>query len=223
MLAMTVPTNERRGPKLASGVSTLTRFPFRFTLRQVKNARVYRMRARAASTDATRARIRHAALELFLSRWYDEVTLAEVADAAGVTVQTVRNHFGSKDGLLTEAGEEMRARVQRQRDVAPGDVDAAVAAVARDYEQTGDGMVRLLALEARVPALAPRLAEGRAWHRDWVRRTFGASEEALPMLVVATDVYTWKLLRRDQALGPAETEAAMRRLVRSILHAGAEA
>jgi hypothetical protein len=36
-------------------------------------------------------------------------------------------------------------------------------------------------------------------------------------LVVATDVYTWKLLRRDRRLGRQRTEERIRRLVDAVL------
>jgi hypothetical protein len=39
----------------------------------------------------------------------------------------------------------------------------------------------------------------------------------LDLLVVATDVYTWKLLRRDRGLTRAATEARMLRLVEALL------
>jgi hypothetical protein len=41
--------------------------------------------------------------------------------------------------------------------------------------------------------------------------------ELTPELVVATDVYTWKLLRRDQGLSRDETVAAMLRIVQALL------
>ena len=36
-------------------------------------------------------------------------------------------------------------------------------------------------------------------------------------LIVATDVYTWKLLRRDQGLSRERTAAAIRHMVQAIL------
>jgi AcrR family transcriptional regulator len=183
----------------------------------MNTVRPYRMVARAAAMESTRARILDSAVELFHERWYDDLTLTVVAEAAGVSAQTVLNHFGTKEGLLAAVGAEMRERIERRRDVAPGDLDGAVAALVADYEVTGDAVIRLLALEGRVAGVAERLAAGRAWHRDWVARTFRASADMLPLLVVATDVYTWKLLRRDQGLGQADTLEAMRNLVRSLI------
>ncbi len=57
-------------------------------------------------------------------------------------------------------------------------------------------------------------------HRAWVEEVFAPyldvaddREELTDLLVVATDVYTWKLLRRDRRLGRDRTERRMRRLV----------
>ena len=41
------------------------------------------------------------------------------------------------------------------------------------------------------------------------------------LLVVATDVYTWKLLRRDRRLSVARTRERMEALVRAVLAARA--
>ena len=60
----------------------------------------YRLGKRAVTQDRTRQRITGAAERLYLERWYDDVSLREVAGEAGVALQTVVNHFGSKGGLL---------------------------------------------------------------------------------------------------------------------------
>jgi hypothetical protein len=50
------------------------------------------------------------------------------------------------------------------------------------------------------------LAQGRHEHRAWVAERFGSTQSGLSALeqerqitrlIVATDIYTWKLLRRD--------------------------
>ena len=62
----------------------------------MKAAKPYNMELRAAAAEATRERILVAAAEVFLERWYDDVTLAELAKRAGVSGQTVINHYGGK-------------------------------------------------------------------------------------------------------------------------------
>jgi AcrR family transcriptional regulator len=180
-------------------------------------AKRYSMELRAAAAEATHERILVAAQEAFLERWYDEVTLAAVARRAGVSGQTIINHFGGKDQLFAAAharlGEEL---VDRRYRAEPGDVAQAIDALLDDYEVTGDAVVRLLALEEKVPALGKMIAGGRKGHREWVETMFQAPE-LVPELIVATDVYSWKLLRRDQGLSREDTAAAIRHMVQAIL------
>lgn len=51
----------------------------------------------------TRADVVDAAIELFTERGWSGTTLAAIAEAAGVSVETIRNGFGSKKGLLRVA------------------------------------------------------------------------------------------------------------------------
>lgn len=177
----------------------------------------YSMELRAEAVEATRERILTAAYELFLDHWYDDVTLARIAKRARVSSQTVINHFGGKEGLLAGVQERFGGEVvSRRYSATPGDVDGLVAALMSDYEITGDAVIRLLALEEKVPSVGPMLAAGRRGHREWVEAMFDAPD-AVPELIVATDVYTWKLLRRDQGLSRRKTAAAMRRLIQGIL------
>jgi hypothetical protein len=57
----------------------------------------------------------------------------------------------------------------------------------------------------------------KAGHRQWVRDAFAPFDADEDLLVVATDVYTWKLLRRDGGHCRARTEALMNQLVRAVL------
>jgi AcrR family transcriptional regulator len=184
---------------------------------KVKTQRAYSMELRAAAAAATRERILEAAADAFLEHWYDDVTIASVAKRAGVSGQTVLNHFGGKDQLATTAYEHVSETIVATRYApAAGDIHALVEALVDDYETTGDTIVRLLALEEKVPALAPLLVRGRAGHREWVETMFGAPELTAE-LVVATDVYTWKLLRRDQGLSRDETVASILKIVEALL------
>jgi AcrR family transcriptional regulator len=184
------------------------------------------MSARAAAAEATGERIIDAAVEAFSSSWYDEVTVRGVASDAGVALQTVRNHFPTKDELFLAAIERIGASIQSVRDaVTPGDLDGAISTLVDDYERTGDMNLRLLAVEPRVPAVQPQMERGRAGHQAWVERVFGdalaglrgkARTRRVAQLVAVTDVYTWKLLRRDKGLDRDQTIAAMRELVLAL-------
>jgi predicted acylesterase/phospholipase RssA len=45
------------------------------------------------------------------------------------------------------------------------------------------------------------------------------AEEQVDLLVVATDVYTWKLLRRDRGLARPDAEHRVHSLIRAVLAA----
>jgi AcrR family transcriptional regulator len=190
--------------------------------------RSYTMRARAASTQATRDRIVGTMLALLMERWYDEVTLRDLAEQAGVALQTVVNHFSTKEGVLAAMLDDPRLEEQFSGErfkAPPGDIEVAVEMLMRDYERAGDAMIRFLALESRVPSLAGVLGFGRAGHRSWVENTFPAAledlagaerERRLLLLICATDVYTWQILRRDQEQTRRQTVAAIRELVGAL-------
>ncbi len=189
-------------------------------------ARPYRQTARAESAAATGRRIVEAFLNRLREQWYDEITLDQVAGDASVTVQTVVRRFGGKAGLLAEAIRAMVRRAEERRATPPGDPEKLVRNLVGDYERTGDTIIRLLALEQRDAALCEHLALGRRRHRDWIARMFAeklkplgakARQAALDTLVVATDVYTWKLLRRDMGRGVAATAAIITGMIRSTI------
>jgi AcrR family transcriptional regulator len=71
------------------------------------------MGARADAAEQTRQRILQAALELFLTRDPDEITLEAIAERAEITLQTVLRKFGSKDALFAAAAEHKSAEIVR--------------------------------------------------------------------------------------------------------------
>jgi AcrR family transcriptional regulator len=183
------------------------------------NKRAYRMGARAEAAAETGRKILRATMELYVERFYDQVSLDDVAERAGVTVRTVLRRFGSKEQLVSAAAQEARRRVRSQQDRAPvGDVAGAVKVLVETYEEHGDRVLRLLAQEERVPAFRLLTDTGRAYHHEWVKRVFapllaertGAQRERLLAQLIATcDVYFWKLLRRDLGLSREQTELAV--------------
>lgn len=188
--------------------------------------RPYRMRARAEAAEGTRRRILHAAITLYAERWLDQFSLEEVAARAGVTVQTVLRRFGSKEGLIAAAGEDLRRQVERQRGAAPvGDVAGAVRNLVDHYEEVGDIVLRALAQEGMYASIRALTERGRTLHREWVDRTFGPFIDAVPaqdrgrfraQLVALTDVYVWKLLRRDLDLDREQAERAVWEMIDAL-------
>jgi len=181
--------------------------------------RPYRMRARAEAAAETGRRILEAVIELHRERFFDQVSLEAIAERAGVTVQTVIRRFGNKERLIEAAAEEGKRQVIRQRDQAPvGDIDGAVKNLVDHYEEWGQSALRLLAQEERVAAFRSVTDVGRAFHYEWVERTFApllakrtgmVRRRLLAELVAICDVYFWKLLRRDLGLSREQTELAI--------------
>jgi AcrR family transcriptional regulator len=188
--------------------------------------RSYRQTARAKSAAATGLHIVDAFVKRLSRQWYDEITLDRVAEDAGVTVQTIVRRFGGKAGLLAEAVQVMKRHAKERRATPPGNLDQLVKNLIDDYEISGDTVIRLLALEQRHPALHDQLERGRGWHREWICKVFADQlgkispakrQSTVDALVIATDVYIWKLLRRDMGRSVAASRATMKRLVESAI------
>ncbi|MDQ1248859.1 MAG: hypothetical protein QG597_3233 [Actinomycetota bacterium] len=186
--------------------------------------RSYDMTSRSAAAERTFERIVDATESLVAGGPMSEVTLASIAEGAGVTVQTVLRHMGSRDGCIEAVGQRVGARVAQQRGhTAPGDAPAAVRELMAHYEAEGRLVLNLLAQEHSGDEVAGRaVVEGRAFHRAWVRRCFGpmmpvADRQTVDALVAATDIYLWKLLRLDLGRSSGATEAVIARLVGAVL------
>ena len=189
----------------------------------MKTTRSYTMTTRARSTEQTRDRILSATIDLHLERPAATIGLDDIATRAGVSVQTVLRHFGSREGLVEAATAQAQEDVREERRTPVGDVAAAVEVLMSHYEERGDSVLVLLAQEGS-EAFARRITSGgKELHRTWVAETFAPyltaddDESLLDLLVVATDVYTWKLLRRDRSLTRATTSARITRLVTALL------
>jgi len=92
----------------------------------------------------TRQAILDTAHALFGERGYDNVTVAEIADAVNIAAKTVFVYFPSKEDLVFCGEEEMRERVvARIRDRAPGETPlAAMGSLMRELmAESGDQVV----------------------------------------------------------------------------------
>lgn len=189
----------------------------------VNSQRTYTMRARADAVAKTREQILEAALGLLEEKISFAIGLADIAERAGVTVRTLLRHFGSRDGLFDALMQFAREQVIEERKTPVGDAARATRTIVAHYERRGDAVMRMLeeaSIDERIAAL---MAEGRREHRNWVRAVFApqlaqaADPRALEdLLVVATDVYTWKLLRRDAGLSRARTEERIHTMIRRL-------
>lgn len=178
------------------------------------------MGARAASAAETSRRILAAIGDLAIERFVDEITLDDVAERAGVATRTVIRRFGGREGLIEAAFAEASAQVQSRLDATRvGDVEDAVDAVFEDYKRHGDALIMLLGQEGRHPELLrPLLDAGRQSHWRWIERVFTPRDRLhAAQLIAVTDVYVWKLLRRDLGLSRARAKKAMTEMVRRLV------
>jgi len=118
---------------------------------------------------ATRQAIADAALELFLARAYDDVTVRDIAEKADVSTTTLFKHFSGKEALVfdredhvrTELADAVRARRHGQSvlDALRDHALTRWVAIAADPQ-----LEQLDALIAATPAL--RQYEERMWARQ---------------------------------------------------------
>ena len=80
-----------------------------------------------------------------------------------------------------------------------------------------------------MPEVRRGVEKGRRYHQAWVRRVFepllgdlspAERELRLAQLVVATDIYSWKILRRDLGLATATVERCLLQMIVAILGRG---
>lgn len=183
--------------------------------------RGYTMGARAEAVEETRRRIIAALFGLSMERLFTDISLDDVAAVAGVSVQTVLRQFGSRMGLIEAMIAHAMDTIGEERRAPVGDVKSAVRVLVDHYERRGNGTLLMLAQESSHPQIAEIARFGRARHREWVEEVFApyiaGDPELVNLLVVATDLYTWKLLRQDRRLSRARTEQHVTRLIRALL------
>lgn len=188
--------------------------------------RAYRLGARADSAERTAEKIQDAAIGLFRSRPFSEATLQAIAEAAGVTLQTVLRRFGSKEQVFTEAAKRQMISIFKAREVStPGDIAATVGAIVASYEEMGDLNWRGVTQEEQFPLIKEFFDQARSRHREWIETCFadliaGARgpkrERRILLLFAATDFYIWKLYRRDLGMNQAATTTHMTGLVTAL-------
>jgi AcrR family transcriptional regulator len=188
--------------------------------------RTYRQSARALAAEATAGRILDAFQAQMQEKWFDEIRLEDIARRADVSSQTVIRRFGNKEGLLDALQQRIALVVSQGRDVPEGAVDSAVASLIDDYEDHGDIVMRVLAQEDRFPACRAVTDIGRREHRKWIAKAFAPwlrrlSDNELQVaedaLVVAGDLYVWKLVRRDMHRSIPEYRAIMETMLAAAL------
>jgi AcrR family transcriptional regulator len=156
----------------------------------------------------TRDEIAAAAMKLFAKRGFDAVTVAEVAEAAGVSEKTVFNYFPAKEDLVFPDGEQRWASLLESIRERP-----AGASIVEPFRQaTHEFLDRVAANEVDALLARPRLVMQsdalRArlfvwWEREAsllapvIAEAAGAKDgELVPMVVARTLAWTHRVTFR---------------------------
>ncbi|WP_214327051.1 TetR/AcrR family transcriptional regulator [Nonomuraea sediminis] len=137
----------------------------------------------------TRERISRVATALFVERGFDQVTIAEVAEAAEVSVNTVYNYFDTKEDLVLppdEASPDRLAAIVRARAAGVPAVRAVLdhlrEEVRRRDRRVGltEGFGRVLEMMRAAPTLTARLGELAEQMTDALTAELAAETGAAP-------------------------------------------
>jgi AcrR family transcriptional regulator len=186
-------------------------------------ARSYRQGRRAQAAQARTEAIMEAAVELFKERPFEQITLADVAETAGVGLQTLIRRVQTKDGLIRAVNAWTAERIGGARGEPDSSDPAVVAAqLERQYEPWGALIERGLRQQELSPALAEGAANGRVAHAAWVDAAFaaqiaGGGRTVRAQLIAVCGVELWLVLRRDVGLSADETRDTLADLIRKII------
>ncbi len=135
----------------------------------VKGARGYDSTRRRAQAEETRRAVLRAAHDLFVTQGYGRTTIAGVAEAAGVSPETVYAGFGSKVNLLhrvwdvTIGGDDQEVAYHERPEVmavrAEPDLARRMAMQAALFTQTAHRVVPFLLAMQSAAAAEPTAAE----------------------------------------------------------------
>ena len=170
--------------------------------------------------DQTRREILEAARRLFAERGYVGTSVSDIADEAGVAVQTIYSRLESKRGMLMglidlideQAGVgDLVAAVLSA--TTPADALRAQVRLTRTFqERCGDIIGALFAAAGAEPDLAGAVTEGQRRHREGARlavehiTTLGglldgvSTERATALIAVSTTHEAWRELTNAHGL-----------------------
>ncbi|GGP87362.1 TetR/AcrR family transcriptional regulator [Streptomyces roseolilacinus] len=166
----------------------------------------------------TRQHISDVATALFLERGFDAVTIAEIAEAADVSVNTVYNYFPAKEDLFLDRGEDAVDRLSRWvRGRRTG--ESAARAVLRELHEAVEtlspavglfeGCADFTRVVLEVPALRSRLWQIRQDGLGELERTLRAEvaapdDDPVPALVAGQLDWLYAALTDRISAGMAE-------------------
>jgi TetR/AcrR family transcriptional regulator, regulator of cefoperazone and chloramphenicol sensitivity len=144
-----------------------------------------RIDRREQMAQQTRADILRAARRLFAERGYAATSINDIAEAAGVAIQTIYARLGAKRGMLLalidlideEAGVGPLAEEVISARTPLAALRAGVRLTRSFQERCGDVIEALFTAAGAEPELADAVAEGQRRHRDGARITIDRIQE----------------------------------------------
>lgn len=165
---------------------------------------------------ATRQAIADAALQLFLERGYDQVSIRDIADAADVSTATVFKHFSGKEALVFDQDEDRESELiatVRQRPSGQSILDALRQHILDSWSSAGADpqAAEFFNLVNSTPAL--RAYAERMWTRysdslgAAIADEFGVDHDNLACVALARFVLEIPVLARGRQDRRAAVEA----------------
>lgn len=195
-------------------------------MKNIETKRTYQMSKRAESAAQTERDIFAVTVAMWRERPLGDITLEDIAERAGVSTRTIIRRYGSKEGLFETCVKISASDQENNRDQAKvGDIEDIIHCLLTDYEIHGDAMIRTLASEEQLEVAKCVLETGREQHREWCKKMFAPYlpaktdalyEQELLAFIAATELYLWKLLRRDLKHSFSDTRRTFMRLVTAL-------
>jgi len=192
--------------------------------------RRYRLGRRAETKADTRERIVAAAVELHREKGTVATSYADLAQRAGVSLQTVHNHFPSLGellpactGMVTATAPQVTADLFAHLAASEDRLDALLAALFAQHAHFEPWM-RWAVHEAR---LVPELEAGLRGARDHLASLLAAAiapgfagkppAELVALLATLLDIECWMRLQSQSGLSPKVASAALRQGALALL------
>jgi len=164
----------------------------------VKTTRPYRAPRRAERAALTRRAILAAARDLFVSRGYTPTTVAEIAERAGVAVDTIYATIGRKPALMRELVEAAISGTDHPVPAEERDYVQRTAAASTAREKFAAYAQGIVAIHRRLAPIFLSLRDAAANDADCAALWTQISERrAANMLRFAADLRSTRELRSD--------------------------